>query len=60
MPKKTIGDLTLNEVFAIKQRCQIYKNCKQCREKDKTCFKVCRLTTILEKDELNEEIEEEK
>ena len=38
---KTIGDLTLNQIIEISNSCTKYKNCKECKEKDKICYLLC-------------------
>lgn len=59
MPK-TIGDLTLNEIKEIKDKCRKYKTCSDCRVKDKLCYIVCTLNIYICDDILLDyEIEEE-
>lgn len=57
--KKKIGDLTINQAKEIKSRCQNYDNCKECKEKDKSCYKVCEVNFAFDKDILDQEIEVE-
>lgn len=54
---KTIGDLTLNQVKEIKHRCGNYKNCKECKEKDKLCSTICDFLCYNDENILDEEIE---
>jgi len=56
---KTIGDLTLNQVKEIKHRCGNYRNCKECKEKDKLCSTICDLLCYNDENILDEEIEVE-
>ena len=58
--KKTIGDLTLNQVKEIKHRCGNYGNCRECKEKDKLCSTICDLLCYFDTDLLDQEIEVEK
>ena len=58
--KKTIGDLTLNQVKEIKDRCGNYGNCRECKEKDKLCSTICDLLCYFDTDLLDQEIEVEK
>ena len=55
--KKTIGDLTLNQVKKIKDRCGNYENCRECKEKDKLCSTICDLLCYFDIDLLEQEIE---
>ena len=55
--KKKIGDLTINQVKEIKDRCGNYVSCKECEIKDKACYIVCNLQIIISKDILEQEIE---
>ena len=57
--KKTIGDLTLNQVKGIKDRCGNYENCRECKEKDKVCSTICDLLCYSDFDLLEQEIEVE-
>ena len=54
---KTIGDLTLNQVKKIKDRCGNYENCRECKEKDKVCSTICDLLCYSDLDLLDKEIE---
>jgi hypothetical protein len=56
---KTIGDLTLNQVKEIKHRCGNYRNCKECKEKDKLCSTICDVVNFIDTDLLEQEIEVE-
>lgn len=58
---KTIGDLTLNQVIAIKDRCHNYSNCKECQEKDKICYRLCQedFYVFVPRELLDKEIEVE-
>ena len=56
---KTIGDLTLNQVKKIKDRCGNYENCRECKEKDKVCSTICDLLCYSDLDLLEQEIEVE-
>ncbi len=55
--KKKIGDLTLNQVKEIKNRCSNYGTCKECEEKDKICSMVCDTINFIDTDLLDQEIE---
>ena len=56
---KTIGDLTLNQVIKIREKCKNYKNCDECKAKGKLCYIASKLQTVISKNELEQEIEVE-
>ena len=54
-----IGDITINQALKIKDRCRNYSGCKECKEKNKTCSKLCDLNFVFDKGLLDDEIEVE-